>query len=331
MKQINSSQKSEESKLNKYFDKIREENYNDTFADTGNWLYSINNIKTSKNSERKFSRMKNYFKSHKLNLAYSFLILAFLVAACNYPVTQEETIADVITWTVSKENTDAVSKIDNLHWVKKGNYNFNESNINGKSILEYSVVLSDNELKNVKEYQKQLESIPGILTVNVTPLNETVKRPAYSAALHEIFKVDINATNMTDKELEQEIIKQLNNAGVEVSTVDFNKSSEGNRIVKINLTEDGMKKDGGFDVTIKKGDNVERLKEVRKTGGDSDRFKGKSDQEIKDMVKKDFPEAGLTDDQIDIKRDGDKVMIQVKKTKESTKGALETETEEVVK
>lgn len=325
MKQINSSQKSEENNLKKYFDKIREENYEDTFTETSVWLNSINKIQTTKNSERGITKMMKYFKSHKLKLAYSFLILAFLVAACNYPVTQEETIADVITWTVEKENTDAVSKIENLSWIKNGNYNFNESNNNGKSILEYSVILSDNERKNAKENQKQLESIPGILTVNITPLNETVKRPVYSAALHEIFKIDINATNMSDKELEEEITGQLEKAGVEISTIVFNKTEDGHRILKINMTEDGIIKEGGFDVTIKDGNNVERLKEVRKTGGDADRFKGLSDQEIKDMVKKDFKDANLTDDQIEIKRDGDKVMVQVKKTDGSVKGELEME------
>jgi hypothetical protein len=325
MKQINSSQRSEESNLKKYFDKIREENYDDTFNETGVWLNSINKIQTTKNSERGFVKMKDYFKSHKLKLAYSFLILAFLVAACNYPVTQEETIADVITWTVEKENSDAVNNIQNLSWVKNGNFNFNETDNNGESILEYSAVISGKDVNNVKDYQKQLESIPGILTVNVTSLNETVKRPVYSAALHEIFKIDINATNMSDKELEQEITNQLEKAGVEVTTVDFNKTEDGHRILKINLTEDGMKKDGGFDVTIKDGDKVERLKEVRKTGGDADRFKGMTDQEIKEMVKKDFKDANLSDEQIEIIRKDDKVMVQVKKTDGSVKGELEME------
>ncbi len=82
MKQSNSSQKSKESK---YFDEIRNENFDETFPVTEAWLRNINANSLNNNSKRNsiYMNIKNYFTINKFKLAYTFLILAFLVAACN--------------------------------------------------------------------------------------------------------------------------------------------------------------------------------------------------------------------------------------------------------
>ena len=46
--------------------------------------------------------MKNFFALNKFKLVYSVLILAVVFAACNMPVTQNETLGNAITWKVSK-------------------------------------------------------------------------------------------------------------------------------------------------------------------------------------------------------------------------------------
>ncbi len=328
MKQSNSSQTSKENSLNKYFDEIRKETYNDTFSATEGWLRKINTNLSTNKSERKFSYMKNYFSANKMKFAYIFLILAFVVAACNYPVTQEESAGDVLRWTVSNDNTDAISKIENLDWFKKGEYNVNEEN----GIVSYSVVIPKESHSNTPDYERQLNAIPGILEIKLSPLNETVRRPVYSALLNDLFKIDINATNMSDAELSNEINNQLKNAGIENATVDFEKGSDNHRMVKIQMPEGQLKTDGGFDMTIKDGDNVNRLKEVRRTGHeDADRFKGKSDEEIRDMIRKDLGNPNITDDQIEITRDGDQVQVQVKVSKVVNNGKEKLETEDEIK
>ncbi|MEO8210773.1 MAG: hypothetical protein ABI840_09425, partial [bacterium] len=184
MKQSSSSRKSKESNYQKYqsyIDELRKENFDESFPATQSWLRNINtnliNLK-SKRSEGNFTimKMKNYFSANKFKLAYTFLILAFLVAACNYPVTQQESAGDVLKWTVNKDNTDAINKIKNLNWFKTGEFNVNEENINGKDVINYSFIIPKETHSSVDDYKNQLEAI-GVYGVNLIPLNETVKRP----------------------------------------------------------------------------------------------------------------------------------------------------------
>lgn len=328
MKQKNSLHKSKESKLNQYFDELRNENFEDTFRATENWLKTAD-AKLQTKSERKFFKMKNYFLANKFRLAYTFLILAFTIAACNYPVTQQESAGDVLQWTVSSDNKDAINKIENLDWFKKGDYNINEDNANGQSYKMYSIVIPKESHSQVSDFEKQLNAIPGILQIKISPLNETVKRPVYSALLNDLFKIDINASNMSDAELSNEIDKQLKSAGIENANIDFQKDQNGNRRVRVAIPVGQVKKDGGFDMTIKDGDNVTKLKEVRKKGpGDPDKFKGKTDEEIRNMVRTDLNMPELKDDQIEIIRKDDNVMVKVAKSVEKS-GKMEEDKLEI--
>ncbi len=328
MKQSGSSQKSKESK---YFDALRNDNYDNTFQATGEWLRTANeSLLNKKKSERNIiMKLKNYLSAHKLKLAYTLLMLAFVVAACNYPVSQEESAGDVLKWTLSKDNTEAVKKIESTDWFRSGEYNINEENVNGKVIVSYNLVIPKEDHSKASLYKTQLESIPGVTEVNLIPLNETVKRPVYSALLNGLFKIDINATNMSDTELEKEITTQLKNAGIDVMTVNFIGDKDGHRVMKINIPEEQLKKDGGFDMTIKDGGNVTKLKEVRNTNpGNPERFRGKSDDEIRKIIREEIGNPEIKDDEIQIIREGDKVKVKVnmKRKDFNEKNEVETET-----
>lgn len=329
MKQSSSSERSKQSNHNnidKYFDTIRRENYNDTFPVMEEWLRSNTNLSTKK-SERKYFNMKNYFAANKFKLAYTFLILTFVVAACNYPVTQHENIGNVFTWNVDADNQDANSKTENLCIKSQGGYTVNIRNINGKDVMQYNLVMQNSNEDKANELKKSLEEIPGVTSINIMPLIESVERPVFSAALHEIFKIDITATNMSDQQLADEVTRQLKSAGVENAQVSFERDSQGQRLFKVLIPDQSEKKEGGFDMIITDGNNVNRIKEVRKIGPDHSRFKGKTDSEIKQIVKEDFKEKNLTDDQIEIIRDGDNVKVQVKVKDEKKNLQDETEIE----
>jgi len=326
MKQSDFSPKPEENKLEKYFDSLKKENFDDTFEAAGNWIRSANINLTNKKSERKFLQMKNYLSANKFKLAYTFLILAFVVAACNYPVTQQESLGDVMTFNVSSDNADAVSRIKNLDWFKKSESNYNENIDGDKGVISYKVILPKESHDNISLYKQQLESIPGINDLKIIPLSETVKRPAYSALLNDVFKININASNMNDSEVANEIQAELKKEGIENAKVTFERNPEGIRMLTVDIPEQSMQKDGGFDVTVKDGNNVNRIKEVRKHGeGDEDRFKNKTDAEIKQMVKQDLGNPDLKDENIEIIREGDKVKVKVKVSKDN--GKIQTEDE----
>ena len=330
MKQSNSLQNQKENESDSFFDPIRKENYDNTFPQTENWLRNLNNELTFKKTERKKFYMKNYFAQNKFRLAYTFLILAFVIAACNYPVTQQETVGDVISWNVSSANTDAVKKIENLDWFKKGEFNIKEENINGSVSREYTFIVPQDLHGRINEMKSQLESIQGISLVKIIPLNQTVKRPVYAALLNELFKIDIDATGKSDSEVSDEIKAQLLSAGIENASISFEVNGEGHRKINLTIPEESLLKDGGVDVTIKDGEMVNKLKEIKRTAG-ADRFKGKSDAEIRDLVREDLGNPDIKDNQIEIIREGENVKVKVKVDNQIGDKKEKIETEDVIK
>lgn len=303
------------------FDVLRNENTESSFSDIEKWLRNINSQKSfnkSSNHERKFFNMK----SPKIKFAYAFLILAFVVAACNYPVTQQEPVADVIKWTVDQKDTKTIDNLNKLEWTKSANVSVKNAN-NGNSIAEYSLVVSKEDHVNTQKYMDQLKSIEGIITINLVPLNEEVTRPIYSLALNEIFRIDINATNMSDEELKSQITSQLEQNGVSGVQISFEKNADGRRVSRIFIPESAIKDKNGFDLTIQDGDENNKTMEVRKfrnkTDGEVDRFKDKSDEEIKKMIAEDLKDKNINPEDIQVTRKGDKVMINISKKNEGAK------------
>lgn len=331
MKQSDCYRKQTENKYSEMFDFLKQENYDDSFYKSEIWLRGeeSSDITKIKKNERIFIKMKNYFISHKLKIAYSFIMLAFIIAACSYPVSQEKNLGDVISWTINKNNTDALEKINSMEWINTGNLYVNEKNINGNIILEYNLILPKDSHDKAESLRNQLGAISGISSLKVVPLNEKVTRPVYSFALNKIFKVDINATNMSNDELKNEITSQLEKNGINGVKIEIESGKEGRRISRIFIPESSIKDEGGFDMTIKDGNNEERIKEVRKKGSEEEmlRFKGKSDDEIKKMLIEELNDKGITEDMIQIDRDGDKVMIKINAGKQGSDKKYEFESE----
>ncbi|MBK8980922.1 MAG: hypothetical protein IPM38_01045 [Ignavibacteria bacterium] len=318
---------SENDRLDHLFDKLKNEKTDDTFPGVEKWLRNINSQKSfnhSLNKERKFFNMR----SPKIKLAYAFLLLAIIVAACNYPVTQQETVADVIKWSVNKNNTEAIQKLQSLEWTKKAIIGVSKPEAANNNI-EYKLVLLKDELGNAQKYMDQLKGISGVTDISLVPLNEKITRPVYSVALNEIFKVDINASNMSDQDLKTEIETQLAQNGIKDVQISFDRSSDGKRISKIEIPEGSLKDNSGFDITIKDGNNVQRTAEVRKfrKDGEADRYKNKTDDEIRKMVSEDMGDKNIRPEDIEITRKDGKIMINVKKQGIESEDKIESEIE----
>src|SRR5690606_1718377 len=110
---------------------------------------------------------------------------------------------------------------------------------------------------------KELESIPGVVEVNIMPLTEEVERPLYSKVLDDLFKININAKNMSDQELSAEVERQLKEGGIEVQTVNFRRDENNRRLIDIKMSEDG--KPRSFQLNINDGDQKMRIEERRHT------------------------------------------------------------------
>jgi hypothetical protein len=319
MKQLNSlpntKQENKTGIPENYRSVLKSEDYSSSFEQVETWLRNKNQENKFAQKERSLVKLKNYFFSHKIRIAYAVIFLAVVVAACNMPVVTHETMGHVLAWTIPANNPTAASLVDGLSWVDKSKLTVNENTDNGKSEILYTLTLPGTTEDQIEVYRKDLERIKDVTSIKILPLNEDVKRPLYSAALNKFFRINIDATNISDAELQQEVTRQLKEAGIENPNIEFKTDENGMRTFKMKLPDEQMKNSpGNFEVRVHDG-NKEDVMKVVHNRLDGAKLKGKTDQEIREHVKQQNPDLNLQDNEIKITHEGDDVKVEVVRDK----------------
>jgi len=318
MKQSNSLQNSEqENKSREEFpgrfkSVLKNEDYNSSFNRVETWLRNKSVQKKNTKNERNLVKMKNYFFSHKIRFAYAVIFLALVVAACNMPVTTHENVGNMITWSVDKNNSDAINKIEKLPWLKTADQvNKNGNTNNGNEGIVYTVIFQKSTEEEIASFRNDLENI-GVSSLKIIPFNNDVKRPLYSAALNDFFSININAAGMSDEELQTEVQRQLKEEGVEMN-IQFKTDASGKRNISIvNLKGNKSNTPKSYEINIDDKNGQEKIKLMQKNAN-PDLFKGKTDREIKDYVKEKNPELNLKDNDIKITHENGCVRVDVER------------------
>jgi len=288
-----------------YWDKIRSESYDDSFDKTTGLLMQKINLK----KERKISPMKKFISENKYKITFA-LFLVFAVAACNYPVSQENTLGYGISFTANSADADAVSQsIKTIYWPGSSNVNVSGKNVNGTSVEEYNVVLQGAEENAVMKCRTELEKIKGINSIKVFPITENISRPVYSALLYSFFKVDVKSSGKTQEEITREIEQQLKDNGFGNYKVGF-ENSGGKSKLTINLTGDPGQTGKSVEVRVS-GDGKEEVVKLKTVAEGIN--KNMTDDEIRQKVISDNPEGNLKPEDIKIERDGDKIKVKIEK------------------
>ena len=305
--------------LEHHFSEVKQENYSSTFPEVENWIYKANiSLSNEKIKERKLHRMKNFFFANKLRLVYTIIAFIAVVAACNMPVTQTESAGQVITLVVPKDNSGFEVKMYALPWMKDAQVTQNENVNNGSAQLLYRIVLQNTSKEQVMDYSRELESLGDIVTIQITPMNYDVKRPLYSAALNNFFRIDIDATGMSDEELQNELESKLKEQGIDMK-FKFKTGPEGRRDLTVeNSGLDSIKEPRSFELNIEDDNGREKVKLLTQKV-DPKKFEGKTDAEIRDIVRKDIGKPELTDDEIKITRENGEVKIKIEVNKTNKK------------
>lgn len=323
MKHSNSSRRSElnaeekNKSLEHHLNRLKAENYTDSFPAVENWIYKTNIQLENQKTERKLQKMKNFFFAHKLRLVYSVIALFVVIGACNMPVTQTESAGQMITLVIPAENKSFQEKLTSLPWIKNAQVSSNENTNDGVSQTLYTIILPNATEKEAKTYCKEIEALGNITTIRMKSLNYDLKRPLYSAALDNFFSIKVDATGMSDQELEREVQRQLKEQGVEMK-IGFTTGPDGRRDIFIENPESD-KNPKSFEMTIDENNGQEKVKLFQKKA-DPEKFKGKTDTEIKKMVKEELNNPDLKDSDIIITRKGEEVQVKVEANHKEIKG-----------
>jgi len=306
-------------KLERYFTALKSADYSDSFPKVESWLYKTNTQIENQKKERKLKKMKQYFLANKLRLAYPIIFLAILIAACSMPVTQTETVGHMVTWATPTGNTQLQEQIKNLDWIRGAQLSISDNNDNGKLETLYSALLPGSTEAQIETYKKDLERIKDITSIKVYPFQDNVKRPLYAAALNTFFRVNVDAHGMSDEDLKKEVERQLREQGVN-SNINFTTGPDGKRNIQMQIPDLKNSKDPkDFEVNINDGNNDQTLKVITKKPTDVNKYKGKSDAEIRSMVRSDLGNQNLKDNEIIITHEGDEVKIKVEVEKQDVK------------
>jgi hypothetical protein len=298
--------------MKEHIKNLKDNKYDESFNRTSTWLIDSQNKLLKRKNHRRFTKMKEYFLKHKIQFAVTIL-LAILIAACNMPVTQNDTVGYVLSWTAPTSSSTAVTDgLNKLNWYKNSTVTMDIKNNNGLETVEYKLVVQSSDDKTVMSYKNDLEKINELTSIKIIPLNESVSRPVYSAALHSFFKIDINANKMSDEEVQKEISRQLEDAGFNDMIVSYKKDETGKKKLDIKL-KDGIKKEGNnnFRVDVRDVNGQQVIK--MKTGKEDVDLSKMTDEEIRTYIKEKNKEDNLTDKDIKITRNGNSVSVNVEK------------------
>ena len=322
MKHSNSYQNSnqENEKVNGYLNLIKSDDYRESYPAVANYLQ--NKILNTKTKEKRNTFMEKFILSRKLKLALVVILLAVIGIACSMPVVQDDTLGYVVKWSAKKSNTEATDKINKLSWISKNQVSVlpdeilatNKDNNSRDELLNYSMVLQNTKEDVAKSYKSDLEKIPGVTNVQITPLTEKVKRSLFSTALNKIFQVEIDVSNMSDQEVEKNLREQFKTAGVQNIDLKVTRDEKGRRAITMKLSKDSHE-GGDYDIKVKDGDKMLRMKKSEREE-DAGNLMNKTDEEIRAQVRKDLDNPNIKDDEIEITRDKGNVNVNVNVKKE---------------
>jgi len=293
--------------MDRYWDKIRQEKYDGTFERTTKALLRNQTLNPNGDTIRK-KRMKSFILDHKYKIIIA-VFLTLIVGACNYPVSQQNTVGYAMAWTTKTENQKTVMEsTKKLPWTNKSAMNINVKNTGGIELAEFNIILQGIDEKTAMAYKTDLEKIKEINSVKILPLTESITRPVYAAALYSFFRVDINSNGKSEAEVKAEIERQLKDNGFENSVVSFD-NVNGKQRLTVKLPENSDMKNKTMEVRVD-GDGRQEVIKTKTMKGEIDG--NMTDEEIKRKVIEDNG-GELKPEDIKITREGGNIKVEVNK------------------
>jgi hypothetical protein len=234
--------KSKNIELDKYYDALKSENYDESFNKVESWLRREQFFHGGKAQRTKSEKLKSFLFVHKAKFAYIVLIFFVTLIVANVKVTSKETVAGVITWKVDKRNKDAIEKIDKSNWLDKNQLVVNEQKENDVNLINYKFIVPDNSTLNLEQLKSKLEEINDINSIQIVPITEAVNVPLYAAAMHTIFNSNIPPKFVNVYDVKQNVFEQLKVAGIndEDCDVDYEPETYGVKVT-IRLQQDSLR------------------------------------------------------------------------------------------
>jgi len=243
MKQSDLSRKSNQEKmednLEKYWAEYKEKGKEDTFERMSSWLtYTRMKIQPKKKSTIS-GKIIHIVSTNKVKVA-AVLGLLLLVSLGNYPVSKSKTVGYVVKFTAPVDKVEEINDhLGKLNWVDKSSITVLEKDSSGHKLYEYKILLKDSVEQDIAAKKNDIENINASTSVQVLPIAAAMEVPMYTVALGNIFQIDENEKIVNEKEFQEQIQNQFDNAGLHNFVFTVEPVNEGRKF-RIAIPDDGV-------------------------------------------------------------------------------------------
>ena len=200
--------------FNKQLNNYKETDYSDSLPDTLAWL-----------GKQDSNGNKDGFSIYKI--AASLLILSLGVIACSLPVDQTEELGYTIKGTsimsVSTETKELSAFMNQIRQIREENparinYSILDKDTeHARAQIEVVMILPEATLEEAKAEEARLSSLADFTSIEILPIEGSVKRPLYAAALD---KFEIVEEEVSTEEVAKGINTWIYRNQAEISGLD---------------------------------------------------------------------------------------------------------------
>ncbi|CAN5519585.1 hypothetical protein BH10BAC5_BH10BAC5_24500 [soil metagenome] len=283
---------------------LKDHEHTDSFNQTSVWLRNKQEAKSK-------LTLKEFFNMKRSKLIYAFLLLAVLFAACNMPISQNETVGYMLKWKTDASNTETLAKIKSLSWNSDGSLMSSREKSGSTDYIVFSKLIQNADEKTINGYKDDLMKIGSIYSITANPINESVTTPLYRSVLRPFVNINADLTNKNFEEGKKEILAQLQAMGVNPNDVILEKDAAGRMQFKMKMDLNSNENMPDMNINIKDKGEVLKMETKHMTPEEGADLEKKTDDQIKqDIIKK---HENLNPEDITITRKDGKVMVNVNK------------------
>ena len=155
----------------------------------------------------------------------AYTVAVLLVGACNLPTEYSKTVGHTLRVLTEGDRKVLVEKVESLAGdaltdVREELHQLGDGL--ETSALEFTFL--DNSV-DIQDLAYQIESLPGVQFVSIDPIDHEFQGTLLTSLLHRSFDLEINITDLTAAQVEQAILKELEDRGIWEPKVSFSREN----------------------------------------------------------------------------------------------------------
>ena len=268
---------------------VHAEDYEASFPATATWIREV--APRAHRHEKRTIRLLLSLHTPRLRWAYLAVLMILVLAAANVPITQQETIGHVLSWTTALPVAEATALLEQTPWMKP--FQLAVSPDTNPSLNTFFLTMPRVTEDEAQQHIQELRTMHGFSSVAIHPLHEQVKRPAYATLLRP-FRIYLNARHLSDSEIARHLEAQMHALGMKGIEVFFERDDQGTPQIQVSVTPQDEANQPAvelyiFDDPTNLGDDL---------SFDPKTFEGKSKEEIKQLIRAALQAQGLPEMEI---------------------------------